>query len=571
MRQLIADLASQPIRNLCPNPGCASTTSWNGISASLLAESGRLKVTSTTTSISSRAAAVVVLAEIKPNGIYTVSAEAEFVSAKGTAWRVRFYNSVTTETSIFTVASGLVAPFTSRRFTYTATVLHSFDRVYLEFTTTVAGQEYVTGDVAGYVDNVMVVAGQLIGGYGDGDTLGWRWLGAPGASESVGYPEPAGYIRNRHPNPAAENNTLLGWSSNNGTNYPIAIETDPALVRSGIQAVRSTRGGTATSTVSSAFMNTGSLTSWKVKPGETVYASVFVRAELAGRQGQVRLSFRDISGTPIGTFSGPLTAIPVGAYGLLSFSSVVPAGADSAIALIDTSPVTGLATIGERIWMDDGMLVNGGPTDYANGNYPGWRWDGVANRSESVGPPYKLDSIAGPPLATVSVPGTQSAATNLGPYEGRTLYVVHDTIDTVSENYSLAYVTVGGVGEGGMIIRTRTAGSNFFETRAQNVGGSIQTPNVVGARTVGRHVTVGSLSDGATSVVTMIDGTLGTPQPLTAANGQLANPVLGLGAVGPSDIPIYAIAYRGEHDATTKKRVTAWLARRYGSTIPAGY
>ena len=41
------------------------------------------------------------------------------------------------------------------------------------------------------IDGLMLTAGPQLYAYADGDSPGWRWEGAPGASTSVGYPRPA--------------------------------------------------------------------------------------------------------------------------------------------------------------------------------------------------------------------------------------------------------------------------------------------------------------------------------------------------------------------------------------------
>jgi hypothetical protein len=590
MRQAVVDLNSQPVRNRHPNPGPISNVNfWASNNTSLYTAAyvasgpGDGEPCFRTTRTATATPAPTASSARVPALTDTIPVTPGETIQASFAVKATVANRQLTAYMIFTDAGGaiiasnvgtVVAPLPTNTYARISTgarpvPANSVAMVVTWRVDTTDGTSTVAAGEECYFKQFRIDGAH--DRYSDGNSYNWRWRGTAGASESVGYPEPVSYIRNRHPNPGAENNTLLGWSSNNGTNYPIALETDPAFVRTGIQAVRATRGGTATSTVSSSYLTTGSLTSWKVKPGETVYASVSIRAELPGRIGLIRFNFRDISGTIVGSsVSGPTSAIPVGSYGVFSFATTVPVGTDSAIALIDTSVPTGVATIGERIWMDDAMLVNGGPTDYANGDYPGWRWDGVPNRSESVGPPYKLDSIAGPPLATMTSSGF-SADLGLSAFEARTLYVVHDVIDLNSNNYTIASVGGSTFLVGNVAIRPGATGSSNIISRVETNNGGAVGPVVSGTRTVGRHVSVGSVNQGITTARVVVDGSNTNTVPMVPGDGLDVPSFLNVSASTASDAVVVAIAYRGEHDIDTVKRVTAWLARKYGSLVPAGY
>lgn len=393
MRQLVVDKSSQPIRNLCRNPTFGNglvDTSWTAVSASLYADAGRARVEAFTSTITTRAAPVALIG-MQPPGTYTVSADIQFSSIKGVELRVRYYNYATNDSTSRTVSDP--APFVGpRRVIHTESVSHPFDRIYFEFTS-LFENAYVTGDVAGWIDNVVINAGQPIPYY-DGDSYNWHWIGTPHASESVGYALPASFIRNHFSSPSAELGG--GWASNSGSLYPIASETDASFARRGSGCKVVTRMGAVGSALCSTYILANLLlTSWSVKPGETIFAAAYMRAELPGRQARVRLVFRDATGVSLGSGAnvlGPLIPLNAGRYVRVGGTAIVPAGAASAVPVFDGSTIDGSDTVtGERVWFDDGMLVNGSETPYADGDTPGWHWEGIPHASTSVG--YPRDSV----------------------------------------------------------------------------------------------------------------------------------------------------------------------------------
>ena len=68
-----------------------------------------------------------------------------------------------------------------------------------------------------------------------------------------------------------------------------------------------------------------------------------------------------------------------------------------------------------------------------------------------------------------------------------------------------------------------------------------------------------------------IDAAFYASSVITPGNG-LRNPgSLSLAAADTHTAPIMTWLFLGEHSTETRKRVTAWLARKYGSPIPSGY
>lgn len=313
-----------------------------------------------------------------------------------------------------------------------------------------------------------------------------------------------------------------------------------------------------------------------IAAGEQYVVSTFFRSSAACT---VRLTLRFASGA--GTWlAGALNrtfdvTAASGEWVRLVLTGAAPAGAigfASHVVAIETVPLgttldcTGLAQ--HRNTATD-------PGAYLDGDYPGWRWTGTAGASESVGYPYTLESIAGQPLAAITYPTLASGVLPLGAFDARTLYVVHDVIDTASVQAPLATVgsAVAVTAAGRFGIRTGAAAANTIETRVQHVGGAFQTVPILNVRTAGRHVSAAAVNDGVTTVTAMTDGVLPnapTVRAVAAASG-METGSLRLPAATTSDAPVHALVYKGEHNVETQRRITAWLARQYGAPVPAGY
>lgn len=219
------------------------------------------------------------------------------------------------------------------------------------------------------------------------------------------------------------------------------------------------------------------------------------------------------------------------------------------------------------------------PSPFPDGSFPGWRWLGGTDASESVGYPYTLESVGGQPVATNSTPGSSVPTPGLSEIDGRTLYVVHDTVVPVSDSQAIAIVGAAanqynqnGV-VGSMAYRHNTGGGTVLRVmnRANSLTGSIQFVSSPGATNgTGRHVGVSWMLDGDLGFGVMQDGTVDAVATQVSSGG-LANPTLGLSVAGAASSPVIAHLFKGVHNRETRLRITAWLARKYGSPIPAGY
>lgn len=221
------------------------------------------------------------------------------------------------------------------------------------------------------------------------------------------------------------------------------------------------------------------------------------------------------------------------------------------------------------------MLVPGTYTgDYCDGGTPGWRWLGTPGSSESVGYPYTLESIAGSPMQSAPAETVQAPITiPLPALSGRSAYVVYDVVDT-SANFPTvlnAWGTAGGFADGRMSLQHAGTGSSQTNMRFDGSGPDAvinQTRGASGARTPGRHVAALTMADGLTSMTLDVDGSIaGSRVDLVPGTGFISSaPTISLGVGGA-----FALLYSREHDLSTRRRITAWLARQYGAPIPSGY
>lgn len=455
------------------------------------------------------------------------------------------------------------------------------------------------GDVSTIPANEVTLFDQIylgapLGRYADGDSPGWRWTGTAHASESVGYSwtlDPRivrQEIRNRHSNPTLSDGTRRGWAGNDANLYlTSAVATGGVNGGSCFQLTRTANnpGGTAASLYSHGYPDAGGLLQMKVQPGDILQGSWAVKPGAENRRAVVYLTFRDSAGAQITQLGATNTVLTSTSF-TRAFSQVVtaPARADS-VLIGGTVVVTDGSVVpaGEVTLVDQAFV--GPPHDYyADGDTPGWRWLGTAGASPSTGFPYTLEQIAGPPLASVTVPGTQSAPMDLAPTEGRTLYVVHASLSNndVSTNSmgtigtpdasSFSGINAGAGGEGTMAVRTNGMNTHYIG-RVQQIGAATSGLAIAqdGSRQTGMHVSVLSVPDDLATVAFTTDSFPRAVVAVPAGAGLNASPKLGLSAVSPAERPVRALAYRGQHDVTTERRIVAWLARQYGAPVPTGY
>lgn len=300
--------------------------------------------------------------------------------------------------------------------------------------------------------------------------------------------------------------------------------------------------------VTSADMTVGGVTVSNVQPGGLVLTPLASSGSVtmkAGVPSRIWATFLVPAGTTgIGSIRAILTNLPLtaGVYAEVSNAQVYLGNYDPAR------------------WLGDGSL-------------PGWKWEGTAGQVESVGYPYSLESIAGAPLLTNSTPGstTAVAAPALGALTGRTLYLVVDILATSSAWPEWAYLRgLAGVTAGQILLQAFSTAADLQARFDTNGGTSNIGAKVTGFRTIGRHIVVATANDGMTNGTCLADGSAPVSIVLTPGTG-MANPTLRLNAATATDAPVFALAYGAEHNLEIRRRIMAWLARRYGAPIPAGY
>lgn len=174
----------------------------------------------------------------------------------------------------------------------------------------------------------------------------------------------------------------------------------------------------------------------------------------------------------------------------------------------------------------------------------------------------RLEAIAGPPLAMLTVPNTSSAPLGLGTTEPRTLYAVGASLGNLPDT---EIASLGGASGGFQILRNRGTGLTGMTHRAQTLtSGNIFQQFLTG-------VPFGQLMVGCgwwTGAVFGAQGRSEDPIVSSSAPGEMnSNPSLRLRS-DANVTGVAAIAYRGVHDLVVRTRILNWLAQRYQVTPP---
>lgn len=238
------------------------------------------------------------------------------------------------------------------------------------------------------------------------------------------------------------------------------------------------------------------------------------------------------------------------------------------------------AEVGDVVYTTNCLIVRSDTlqSQFADGNTPGWKWLGAPGNSASVGYPYTLESIAGQPFATNTVANTIAASrpgATIGAQDGRALYTVYSLPDPASQLAEINPISVLGVGNsyqaGGMLFRTGSNTGKLDSAVRPNNGNFFR--QIDGGRSAGVHVACLSVNDGVSRMTLSVDG--GSPLSTNIDSGGSMTTTS-----SPTNVElittgyttgIAAYGYKGEHNDETRMRITAWLARKYGSPIPSGY
>lgn len=283
---------------------------------------------------------------------------------------------------------------------------------------------------------------------------------------------------------------------------------------------------------------------------------------------KIAVGWRTEAGQGVGSqsSSGAFT-LTAGVYTRISHAAIPPATATRIVLEVNNAVTGGVAWPTGAKLTSGRVMITEGPTlyEYSDGTTPGWKWLGTAGQSQSVGWPYKLETIAGAPLLMAVGAVADQSASGVAAFQGRTLYTVYDT----SSDFSASYGTISRLGgtqlsEGRMSIRTGAANSSSMSSRWDTLNGTSNSGySAPSTRNAGRHIGVISITDDMTQPYTRYDnGNYVTPGAILPGDGM---PQFRLGTSFTSAYSnVFSIAFPKWHDAATVDRIMRWLANKYG-------
>lgn len=212
----------------------------------------------------------------------------------------------------------------------------------------------------------------------------------PSAGACAGHGENGGpVITNLHPNPRVSVNAN-GWNVS-GTVGSTGVQTlEPAGGPTGVDTFYRRTISSSPNASPMAFITTGSgVSGIPVPPSTTFRISAYFRCSFALSTGfRIDVNEYDSSGATIGaTSSGPTTPTIINQWQQLSRTFTTSATASYMRVMLAFSGPQG-APPGSTFDVT-GMMVTAGSTSYtyADGDTPGWAWDGATGNSSSTGPP----------------------------------------------------------------------------------------------------------------------------------------------------------------------------------------
>lgn len=358
-------------------------------------------------------------------------------------------------------------------------------------------------------------------------------------------------VRNLSVAPLTHNAT--GWSENSG--QPSGWQT----AEGGF--FRSTKAGAAgTLNIRAQFLSGAGVALVPAVPGRRYSAVCWMRTSGSSSMtlGPV---FTDAAGTQVAGATWTYNdTVPSTTWVLRNATAIAPPGA---VWLQVWGRFPGVAIDGTADMKVLHIVENALPPPFPlSGDTPGWRWRGAAGASESVGYPYTLEAIAGRPVwLAENVPAalTVYPLNITGPY----------TVATVQK--LTAPASADGMWETQPNRNRRLLGSpTAMQPGANNGAGVPSTSMAVDTSTW--HTYIVRTND--TNVDPVTDGVVRTPANLSPILPAATNGIrIGSrdSAVFPSVATAVAAVWPAYLNDETSKRVTAWLARRYGTPIPAGY
>jgi hypothetical protein len=135
-----------------------------------------------------------------------------------------------------------------------------------------------------------------------------------------------------------------------------------------------------------------------VKPGKSYTLSAWLRPSTT-QFGSVSIYWLDSDGQIISRSDNPRVSMAAGKWTRISGTATAPANTSKALLIADSNEGGAQWKPGDTLDGTAAMFTEGTTLyDFADGNTPGWTWNGPANASSSSGIPYTLNSVAGAPV-----------------------------------------------------------------------------------------------------------------------------------------------------------------------------
>lgn len=317
-----------------------------------------------------------------------------------------------------------------------------------------------------------------------------------------------------------------------------------------------------------------------VPPGLiTIAAWVYSPRVLTGVVFETNFVRTDGSGTFI---KGSTFTLQIGWQFVRSFVTVptdrVAAGQSQ---ILSTQQVNNRAEPGDVYYMGKAMIARGRyEGDYVDGDTPGWKWQGAAYASPSVGLPYTLDRLLGmgPSLVTTTK-GTKFAVPGgrPDPYAGFSIYAVSDVLNPAGAIGGI--VTFGsnpitGVGaDNSVVMRSGSTTQNRWDNRPAALNGAASINGYgPGLRTLGRHIhssicVFESVGPEGTHVFRAAADTQVSYNTRKTNDGGFTNQGFGIFATSGSEDPQMGMYFDRTHTEAERALVHQWLANRYGVPV----
>lgn len=577
MRELVIDAASQPIRNQHLNPiPTGSISRYNTANgASIFFDATRPAI------------------RVEP-GVDRAQSGAAVLSAYPIAAGERFEISLDIESSqggvyMFSVLNSTPSHGLPQG---TDIVLAAGEKRRVSY----SGVSLVAGNITAYFvrrngtpdANPFWISRVRVGGqdYYDGDSYGWRWLGAAGASEAVGYPRSPLLIRNQHARPvpiggiASIPDGGTGWASRwfgsggaNGVNelFGTGGPGGRGFVRKRWTALPTGGNGAAN--------DVGWTLAIKLPISEMPVAfSTWVRLSApgvsvpdAGNFVRLRIEYYDAVGAQV---NASAAQSQVGTRGWSADQwvrvegaapSSIPVGA--ATFSVNIEPYLSLSQLAIGMTIDATMAMFG-PGVYCDGYMPGWRWLGSAGASASEGYPYTLEGVSGGAVdGRIAGVGGVDMPDRPDPLRGMAFYTVYDVVNADGQYQEIGSMGHGSsVAEGRFTIQSSAAGNPTMNPRVDFKGGeSNRTTSPPGSRAPGRHILSVRVPDGMQAMRARVDGgqsLYGHASGLNPGQG-IAGTRLRAVAVASLD-PRDTVGIQREIDDLTDLAIHRWLANAHG-------